>query len=561
MARPNVVLILVDDMGFSDIGCYGGEVRTPNLDRLANSGVRLSQFYNTARCSPSRASLLSGLHPHQTGIGILTNDDRPRGYPGTINDRCVTIAEVLKAAGYATCLSGKWHLAGEMQKPNDAWPTRRGFDRFFGTLTGCGSYFQPGTLTRGEVNVEDEALRPDFFYTDAISAEAAAFIRDHDSRPAGQPFFLYVAYTAPHWPLHAREEDIAKYRGAFDEGWDVLRECRMRRLRELDILDDSASLSDRDPTQPAWDKAEYKEWQARRMEVYAAQIDRMDQGVGQILGALAETHDLENTLVIFLSDNGASDEALPLVALERFKQRSDILRVKTRDGRGVKVGNEPSIVPGTEDTYSSYGRAWSNLSNTPFRYYKQWTHEGGIATPLIIHWPKGGLRSGSVVRVPAQLVDVLPTVLEATGSSYPAEFKARAIIPYEGRSLLPALRGESVPEATLYWEHTGNAAVRRGQWKLARAHPEVKRYWADSAHPATRSEQSQLVREQSCTWELYDLCSDRSEVNNVADQHPEIVKELSEQWQAWADRVGVIPFETTLDIYAERGQPYKDAIG
>jgi len=225
------------------------------------------------------------------------------------------------------------------------------------------------------------------------------------------------------------------------------------------------------------------------------------------------------------------------------------------------VGNEPSIVPGTEDTYSSYGRAWSNLSNTPFRYYKQWTHEGGIATPLIIHWPKGGLRSGSVVRVPAQLVDLLPTVLEATGSSYPAEFKARAIIPYEGRSLLPALRGESVPEATLYWEHTGNAAVRRGQWKLVRAHPEVKRYWADSAHPAMRSEQSQLVREQSCTWELYDLSSDRSEVNNVSDQHPEIVKELSEQWQAWADRVGVIPFETTLDIYAERGQPYKDAIG
>ena len=227
MTRPNVVLILVDDMGFSDIGCYGGEVRTPNLDRLAGSGVRLSQFYNTARCSPSRASLLTGLHPHQTGIGILTNDDRPRGYAGTINDRCVTMAEVLKAAGYATCLSGKWHLAHEMRKPGEAWPTRRGFDRFFGTLTGCGSFFQPGTLTRGEVNVEDEALRPDFFYTDAISDEAAAFVRDGDARPAGQPFFLYVAYTAPHWPLHAREEDVAKYRGTFDEGWDVLRERRM----------------------------------------------------------------------------------------------------------------------------------------------------------------------------------------------------------------------------------------------------------------------------------------------------------------------------------------------
>src|SRR5690349_8088543 len=218
MARPNVVLILVDDMGFSDIGCYGGEVRTPNLDRLAAGGVRLSQFYNTARCSPSRASLLTGLHPHQTGIGILTNDDRPRGYPGTINDRCVTIAEVLKAAGYATCLSGKWHLASQMHTPNDAWPTRRGFDRFFGTLTGCGSFYQPGTLTRGETNVEDEALQPGFFYTDAISEEAAAFVRDRAAHPADQPFFLYVAYTAPHWPLHARDEDVAKYRGAFHAG-------------------------------------------------------------------------------------------------------------------------------------------------------------------------------------------------------------------------------------------------------------------------------------------------------------------------------------------------------
>ncbi len=561
MARPNVVLILVDDMGFSDIGCYGGEIRTPNVDRLANGGVRFSQFYNTARCSPSRASLLTGLHPHQTGIGILTNDDRPRGYCGTINDRCVTMAEVLKAAGYATCLSGKWHLANEMREPNDAWPTRRGFDRFFGTLTGCGSFFQPGTLTRGEVNVEDEALRSDFFYTDAISAEAAGFIRDRESRSAGQPFFLYTAYTAPHWPLHAREEDVAKYRGVFDEGWDVLRERRLARLRELGILDDSASLSDRDPTQPAWDEAEHKEWQARRMEVYAAQIDRMDQGVGKILAALEETRELDNTMFIFLSDNGASEEALPLVKLEQFKQRSDILRVRARDGREVRVGNEPSIVPGPEDTYSSYGRAWANLSNTPFRFYKQWTHEGGIATPFIVHWPQGDLHSGSVVRAPAQLVDVLPTVLEATAAPYPGQFKARAIIPYEGRSLLPALRGQSISDATLYWEHTGNAAVRRGCWKLVRAHPEVKQYWAQNAQPAARPPQRPPVQDQSYTWELYDLSSDRSEIDDVAVQHPEIVAELSRAWQAWADRVGVITFETILGVYAERGQPYKDAIG
>jgi len=556
MARPNVVLILVDDMGFSDIGCYGGEISTPNLDRLAAGGVRFSQFYNTARCSPSRASLLTGLHPHQTGIGILTGDTRPHGYPGNINDRCVTIAEVLKAAGYATCLSGKWHLAAELREPNDAWPTRRGFDRFFGTLTGCGSFFQPGTLMRGEVNVESEALRPDFFYTDAISDEAAAFVRD--ARPAGQPFFLYVAYTAPHWPLHARDEDMARYRGRFDEGWDVLRERRLARLRAEGILDASAGLTDRDPTQPAWNDAEYKEWQARRMEAYAAQIDRMDQGVGRILGALEETGALANTMIVFLSDNGASDEALPLVKLERFKERSDILRVRTRDGREVRIGNEPSIVPGAEDTYASYGRAWANLSNTPFRYYKQWTHEGGIATPFIVHWPQGKLRDGSVVRAPFQLVDVLPTVLEATGAAYPSQHGGRQILPYEGRSLLPALRGHAVPEATLYWEHTGNAAVRRGPWKLVRAHPLVKKYWVDTGDAATRPG---MACDESYTWELYDLSTDRSEVHDVAGQHPEIVSELGRQWHAWAERVGVIPLQEIVDAFAERGLPYREAIG
>ena len=558
MARPNVVLILVDDMGFSDIGCYGGEISTPNLDRLAKGGVRFSQFYNTARCSPSRASLLTGLHPHQTGIGILTNNTSPRGYVGTINQRCVTMAEVLKAAGYATCLSGKWHLSEEMRKPSDAWPTRRGFDRFFGTLTGCGSFFQPGTLTRGEVNVENEALRPDFFYTDAISAEAEGFIRDGKSRALGQPYFLYVAYTAPHWPLHAREEDISKYRGKFDEGWDVLRERRLERLREEGILDASAVLSERDPTQPAWNDAQYKEWQTKRMEAYAAQIDRMDQGVGRILDALEQTGEFENTMFVFLSDNGASDEALPLVKLEQFKERSDILRVKTRDGREVRIGNEPTIVPGGEDTYASYGRAWANLSNTPFRYYKQWTHEGGIATPLIVHWPKGSLRNGSVVRAPFQLVDMLPTVLEATGAAYPSHHNGRTTLPHEGRSLLPALRGETVPEATLYWEHTGNAAVRRGRWKLVRSHPEVKRYWVDSGDASKRP---QPAYDTNYTWALYDLSSDRSELEDVAGQHPDIVEDLSNQWQAWADRVGVVPFDAILSVYAERGRPYKDAIG
>lgn len=535
MARPNVVLVLVDDMGFSDIGCYGGEIDTPNIDRLARQGVRFSQFYNTARCSPSRASLLTGLHPHQTGIGILTNDDRPRGYPGTINDRCVTIAEVLKAAGYATCLAGKWHLASEMKKPNDAWPTRRGFDRFFGTLTGCGSFFQPGTLTRGEANVEDEALAPGFYYTDAITDEAVAFIRDCRSGATKPPFFLYVAYTAPHWPLHARDEDLAKYRGRFDAGWDALRERRLERLREEGVLDDGVALSERDPTQPAWRDADHKAWQAKRMEAYAAQIDRMDQGVGRIVDALGMHGALDDTIVIFLSDNGASDEGLPLVELERFKQRTDILRLKTRDGREVKIGNEPAIEPGGEASYASYGRAWANLSNTPFRYYKRWVHEGGIATPLIVHWPAGGLSAGTVLRRAAQLVDVMPTILEATGAAYPARHRGRDILPAEGRSMLPALRGKASPDGALYWEHTGNAAIRKGRWKLVRDFPKP--------------------------WELYDLSVDRTELDDLAASHPAIVGELEREWSAWAKRVGVIPFEETIRLYADLGRPPREAMG
>jgi len=535
MTRPNVVLILADDMGFSDIGCYGGEIRTPNIDRLARGGVRLSQFYNTARCSPSRASLLTGLHPHQAGIGILTNDDRPLGYPGTLGDRCVTLAEVLKAAGYATCLAGKWHLASEMRTPGPAWPTRRGFDRFFGTLTGCGSFFQPGTLTRGEANAEHEALDPDFYYTDAITDEASAFIRECAAAKSDRPFFLYVAYTAPHWPLHAREDDVARYRGVYDEGWDVLRERRVARLRAEGMIDDTAPLSPRDPTQPAWDDATDKAWQARRMEVYAAQIHRLDEGVGRILATLEESGELANTLVFFLSDNGASDEALPLVELERFRKRTDILRNETRDGRPVRIGNEPAIPPGAEDTYASYGRAWANLSNTPFRYYKRWVHEGGIATPLVVHWPAGQLRTGSVVRTPFQLTDVMPTVLEATCAAYPARHNGRDIIPLEGRSVLPALRGASAPDGALFWEHTGNAAIRKGRWKLVRDHPKP--------------------------WELYDLSRDRTELHDVAASHADVVAELAREWQAWADRVGVIPWEVTVDIYAARGQPLREAMG
>jgi arylsulfatase A-like enzyme len=533
-SRPNVVLIVADDLGFSDLGCYGGEIRTPNLDRLGRAGVRFSQFYTTARCSPSRASLLTGLHPHQTGIGVLTNDDRPDGYPGTLNDRCVTVAEVLREHGYATCLAGKWHLVSQMDTVNDAWPTRRGFDRFFGTITGCGSFYTPGTLTRGESDASKEADDPDFFYTDAIATEAVSFIDDQAARPE-QPLFLYTAFTAPHWPLHAPEADIRRYDGVFDDGWDVLRERRLTRLVEEGILPADTTLSDRDPTQPAWADADHKEWEVQRMQAYAAQVERMDRGVGRILDALVRTGRRDDTIVIFLSDNGASPEELPKIDEESFRQRTDILPPRTRDGRQLRVGNTPDIVPGAEDTYASYGQAWANLSNTPLRLYKRWVHEGGIAAPFILHWHSGGLPAGTVEHRPAQLTDVLPTLLEATGADYPDSFRGRPIPPPEGRSMLAALRGEPTTERTLYWEHTGNCAIRQGRWKLVREYPH--------------------------RWELYDMTADRTELVDVAAVHPDIVERLGTAWQEWADRVGVLPWEATLNIYRARGRTDEEAAG
>lgn len=524
-STPNVVLVVADDLGFSDPGCYGGEIRTPSLDRLAREGVRLSQFYTSARCSPSRASLLTGLHPHQVGLGILTNDDRPRGYPGSLAEHCVTLAEILRGSDYATGVVGKWHLAASMRRPSSAWPLSRGFDGFFGTLSGCGSYFDPPTLTRDESSAESDAQDPAFFYTDAITDEAVRFVGAHTR--ARRPFFLYVAYTAPHWPLHAPDEaDIAAYDGVFDDGWDALRERRLERLQAAGVLGQEAGLSDAEPARPAWADASHRRWQARRMQVYAAQVERMDRGIGRIVAGLEAAAALDDTIVVFLSDNGASPEELPLVPLERFRLREDILRERTRQGRPVAIGNDPDVPPGPEATFQSYGRPWANVSNTPFRMYKRWVHEGGICAPLIVRWRSGGLPEGRVVDAPFQLTDVLPTVLEATGTSYPAERQGVPIPPAEGRSMLAALRGAEMPESSLYWEHTGNAAARVGRWKL--------------------------VREYGRPWELYDLGDDRSELRDLAADRPALTRELAADWEAWARRVGLIPWAVTLDIYRAR---------
>ena len=527
-SRPNVVLILNDDMGFSDIGCYGGEIETPNLDRLAANGLRFSQFYNTARCSPSRASMLTGLHPHQTGVGILTYDSGPEGYAGNLNHRCVTIPQALKRNGYRTYMSGKWHVASSLTRPTDTWPMQRGFDEFYGTIIGAGSFYDPNTLTRGNDNVEHEATDPAFFYTDAISSQAVAYIEKHQREHAGTPFFEYVAYTAPHWPLHAHDEDIAKYKGRFDPGWDALREARLDKLIERGILQRHWKLSGRDPTQPPWPAAEHKAWLLRCMEVYAAQVDRMDQGIGRIVAALEASGQLDNTVIVFLSDNGACAEDIPEnVTIDELVHKLMIAKAHTRAGEPVHFGNDPDRMPGAENTYQSYGTAWANLSNTPFRLYKHWIHEGGISTPLIVHWPDGIADKGALRHAPGYLPDIMATILDLTGTEYPATFEGNAVDPLEGSSLVPVFAQDGLDRPPMFWEHEGNAAVRIGKWKLVRSYPGP--------------------------WELYDMEADRTELHDLAAAHPSKVAAMSQQYEEWAARCGVIPREKIVALMRSQG--------
>lgn len=498
--RPNVVVILADDLGYSDVGCFGGEIHTPNIDRLGREGVRLTHFYNTARCSPSRASLLTGRHPHETGVGILTDDDRPHGYPGTLDTRFPTLAERYSAAGYATCLSGKWHLSSNVTRPDESWPTRRGFDEFYGIMPGADDYFHPRALWHNETR-QPVPTDPGYYFTDAISDHAAAFVAEHGGR---DPFFLYLAYTAPHWPLHAPEEAVERYAHTFDTGWDELRPKRLQRLIAEGILPADTELTARDPSQPAWDQVEDSAWESRRMAVYAAQVELMDRGIGRVLDALDQAGVADDTIVLFLSDNGACAEELPPEDAVHFRERQPS---HTPDGKPLEIGNHPQIVPGPDTTFASYGRAWANLSNTPFRLYKRWVHEGGISTPLLLRWP-GTVPTGSIVDVPYQLTDITPTLVQASALE-------KADGP--GVSMLPVLEGKRThDEHPLFWEHIGNAAVRQGRWKL--------------------------VREALQAWELYDILDDRSELHNLASARPELVTELAEQWQQWADSVGVLPW-------------------
>jgi len=536
--RPNILLILNDDMGYSDLGCYGGEVRTPNLDGLAAGGIRFTQFSSTPRCSPSRASLMTGLHPHQVGIGILTGYDGPDGYEGNLNHNGITLAELLGAGGYRTYMSGKWHLTRDdyQRDPGcDSRPERRGFDRYFGTLCGAGNYFSPRMIVRDGRFIDEEVRNdPDFYYTDAISDHAADFIDRHFRETPDRPFFQYVAYTAPHWPLHAKPAAIARYKGRFAAGWDELRRQRLRRMIDLGLIDPAWRLSPRDPAVPAWADAPDKPWQERRMEVYAAQIDCMDQGIGRILDALRRHGQLDNTLILFLSDNGGCAEELSAEWGRQAAGREIGTGSCTPDGRPVRYGNDPHIMPGDESTYQSYGVEWANLSNTPFRLYKHWTHEGGIATPLIVHWPAGITARGELRHQPGQLTDIMATLVDITGIGYPEEFNGRRILPMEGTSLVPVFEGRD-RDVTLLFEHEGNAAVRRGRWKLVR-----------NFTGATSGRGGFDPADRRGGWELYDMDADRTESCDVAAAHPRRVAEMVAEYEAWAARCGVIARDDLL---------------
>ena len=520
--RPNILLILNDDMGYSDLGCYGGEIRTPNLDMLAAGGLRYTQFYNTARCCPSRASLLTGLYPHQADVGHMIGDDGADGYLGDLNRDTVTIAEALKAGGYRTAMSGKWHVTRHLDGPKHNWPHNRGFDDFYGIIIGAANYFQPRTLTRGNERITPDGN--DYFFTDAVTDEAIRQIREHASGRSEQPFFNYLAYTAPHWPLHAHAEDIEKYRGRFDAGWDMLRRERIERMVELGIIHPSWRLSDRDPEVPPWADAPNKEWEARRMEVYAAQVDRMDQGIGRVFDALRQTGQWENTLIVFLADNGGCAEELWPDARHWAVDVEPIATTETRQGTPVHFGNDPERMPGTEETYQSYGVPWANVSNTPFRLYKHWVHEGGIATPLIAHWPDGIEAANQLRHQPAQLPDIMATLLDVAGVDYPESYDGHPVKPAEGFSFASTFADRPHAREVLYWEHEGNRAVRRGRWKLVSKYPG--------------------------RWELYDMESGRTEVDDLAAEHPALVEELADLYNRWAERCNVMPWDELLELRA-----------
>ncbi len=508
--KPNIIVILADDMGYSDIGCFGSEIQTPNLDALGRKGLRMSQFYNASRCCPTRASLLTGLYQHQAGVGEMVNNRNLPAYQGYLNKQCVTIAEALRDGGYTTLMAGKWHVG----TAKEHWPRQRGFDRYYGLIDGASSYFSFTPYRPGQkltLALDDQPTDPGagFYATNAYTDYALKFISENPTTQ--KPFFLYLAYTAPHWPLHALPEDIARYKGKYDKGWDILREERFRRLKEEGIIDQNTKLSPRDPHVPAWETVPEDEKSAwkDKMSVYAAMVDRMDQNIGRLLGKLKETGDDKNTMILFLSDNGASHESIGGAAFTE-----DIAAASK------KPASDPS-------SFTAYGMPGANLSNTPFRLFKHWEYEGGNATPFIAYYP-AMIKSGKIDHRPAHIIDIMATCLELAGVKYPREYKGHSITPSDGVSLLPVFKGASWKgHDALYFEHVGNRAVRQGSWKL------VSNYQEDQ-------------------WHLYNVENDRSELLDLAAGKPEKVTEMIKLYDEWAKRAGVIPYGQVTKVQAPK---------
>ena len=533
--RPNIIVILADDMGYSDIGCYGSEIATSNLDALAAQGVRFTQFYNNARCCPSRASLLTGLYPHQAGIGHMVEYRGYDAYRGDLNHRSVTIAEALKPAGYRTYAVGKWHVTAgktvEALADKHSWPLQRGFDRYYGTINGSGSYWDPNSLIRDnrEITIaNDPEYHPaEYYYTDAIVDQTTRFIREHARDHAAQPFFLYVAFTAAHWPMQARESDIAKYRGRYDTGYGPVAAARWEKQKKLGVVDAAWGLP---PPAEDWSKVKDPAFEARCMEVYAAMVEVMDQGVGRIVAELKAQGQLDNTLICFLQDNGGSAE--PQGRTGEAQPRADHPTLAVLDKDVAHYGNQPTqtrdgwplrsgygVMPGAADTFVAYGRGWANVSNTPFREYKHWNEEGGISTPLIMHWPAGipAARHGQLEPQPGHIIDLMATCVDLAGAKYPTQFNSEAIQPMEGVSLRPMLAGNSlIRTQPIFWEHEGNRAVRDGKWKLVSKYPGG--------------------------WNLYDIAADRTEQHDLSAQQADRAARMAKQWETWSKRVGVQPW-------------------
>lgn len=528
--QPNIILILADDMGYSDIGCFGSEIKTPNIDSIAENGVRFTQMYNCSRCCPSRASLLTGLYPHQAGVGHMVSNLGLPGYLGYLNDSCITIAEGLKLNGYRTMMSGKWHVGGhyDPRKPEN-WkpgkvgypdPVGRGFDQFYGTLAGCANYFNPHTLMKNDKIIDIDS--DDYYYTNAITDNAISMIRDNSHTES--PFFLFLSYTAPHWPLHAQPEDIAKYEGTYRNGWDRLRKDRYDSLVAQKIIDDKWKLSPRDEESYPWEDVRYKDWEDMRMAVYAAQVDVMDQGIGQVIDTLKNCEEYDNTIIMFMSDNGGCAEFL---AEDGFVE--NVLYPKS-DGTEVRAGNFNNVMPGDENTYMSYDLPWANVSNSPFRLFKHWVHEGGISTPFVMQWPNRFKSEKKTIHSPTHFIDIMATCMDASDGVYPEEVEGRKIHPMEGESLIDAVLSEKWErDVPIFWEHEGNAAVRDGVWKIVRKYPGK--------------------------WELYNMEQDRTEGIDLADKDPERLVNLEKLYANWADRCKVVDVEDLIKIAPKEDYP------